>query len=726
MEKAETLEQRYPRTFIELNDLLFSDDYSDYHHSVAVLTLNLYQSLEAQFNQEFPERDLIIAWLAEKSGGELSLNELISNIKKSRKLGSQFLLAFIASDVHEKAITHDKVLFYKYKSLTLAVVFQLILAGTHESAYHRICDEMRMFANGKRSDLMRYLPEIREQYLSGLNQELTEQREKASDQNLPSIVDQISKYIVPYDAVSSGKDEILRAPSKKREKNKYSLYRKSVADVDTQGNNVSEISEQLVRGKRSTTWQREEKDSTPLDVKIYNVDLKDQTKEPAANHVLAKAISQRLVLRKLKLPTQVDVLTDHALNKVVEACLNDATAHGSQLILLILATGLSPEQLAQIKFKKSKNNTAFYRYHKLPSYEQTPEFKKYIPTVLQKFLITLPECITRPSPYIIYDSIPAAKEILSSLNRKYKLNLTMERLRLNMRAWLTKQSVDSAILGVLCGDDLKQQPGMYYTLIDESVVLGTYREYITDLFSKKIAATLPHESDDFIGSNLPVLTPVITFQLDRIKESYKQSTEPIIKHFFLAIYTYYIVALFSGYRPVTAMLGYFQDMNHITGSYTISDKENREGISARTIILPQIAMQQIDLYKQSITDFTNRYTYKYPELSERCNQALKTKDAAPWLFFEDDGEIIEPNPGALDIYLRKFFPMAENWHRHWARSCLIEFDLGQDITDAWIGHADIEQEGFGRYSSLSSADFKNVADHFDRKAEEMGVTTIDG
>lgn len=726
--RNESLENIYARLCLELNNLLLPSDLQEYHPSILRETLSLYHALDKQFYDDFPEREGVMKWLSNqlKNREGPPILELAPKIKKAQQIGVHYLPAFIACAMSENRITYYKDLFYSYKSLTMATVIHLILLGTHPKTPKEICDEMRQLANkDKRVDLLWLLPKIEKQCLLVLSEELKNQVKKAEDLRLFSVSGYLAIYKKSFESVVSGRDERVRAVSKKKQTNKISLFKKNIVDVESQGHNISEISEQFV-GKRDASWQSEEKYSSPPDIKILNFGLSYGAKEPTFNYVHARSVSMRLALRKMKFPTQIEVLTKYALNILIKTCLNDIENPASQLVVLIIVTGLSPEQLIKVKFKKHKSQVSLYRKHKLPSYQQIPEFKEFLPEVKQKFRLVLPECIILPTVASITDAVCATRMLLSSLNKKYKLNLTMERLRLNLHAWLTKQSIDSAVAGALCGDSLKHQPGMYYTLIDESSLLKIYKEYISDVLTQEYASSLPASSKKNIGSNLPVLEQVIAERLYRIRICYKKTNDPLLKHYFLAIYTYYIMALFSGYRPVTAMLGYFQDINLITGYYIISDKENRSGIAARSIILPEIALQQLKIYKQSIKHFIEAYAYIYPDFCMRCRSALQSNNSSPWLFFEFEGEIVEPNPGELRIHLERFFPMPANWPRHWNRTCLKEFNLGQDITNGWIGHADFEQEGLGRYSGLTWADFKNVSSHFDRKAQEMGVITIDG
>lgn len=518
------LSEKYPHTFRNLQCLLFPEEYSIYHYSISELALSLYQHLDPQFTHDFTDRDLVIAWLFEinhRHEGAKPTIELSFEIKKSRQLIKQFLLSFMTTTLPKSSITHDLKIYESYKALTLSVVIQLILYGTHEYAYKQICNEMRRFANGRRNDLTSYLPIIKDQSFMNLIQELEAQRNKATEQHLISISAQVSRYIVPYDAIFYGREEIIKTSPKKHDKTRVSLYRKSINDINTQHNIIHEIAEKFKKGKTKSISEHEEKDSTPVDIKIFNIEFEKQTYEPIANHLLAKAISQSIGIRKLKLPTQVDILTNKSIEIIVQHCLNDIDNPAAQLLMLVLSTGQSPEKLCDIKFEKPSSNVYFHRRHRLPSYEQSPDFRKFIPKVAHQLLITLPSFINIPTSLSITNAIPDAKLIISTVNKAYNLNLTLERLRLHLRTWLTKNSIDSAILSVLCGDDLKQQPSMYYTFLDKKCVIETYKHYLMSIFPSKFTASLPDTADVNIGSNLPVFDEVIAKQLTKIKLNWK-------------------------------------------------------------------------------------------------------------------------------------------------------------------------------------------------------------
>lgn len=57
-----------------------------------------------------------------------------------------------------------------------------------------------------------------------------------------------------------------------------------------------------------------------------------------------------------------------------------------------------------------------------------------------------------------------------------------------------------------------------------------------------------------------------------------------------SLYIYRLICLASGYRPVAGAWGRISDICLESGNYWISDKERREGVAARMIVLPEIAI----------------------------------------------------------------------------------------------------------------------------------------
>lgn len=717
------LSDRYPQTFEALDKLLFPEEYSEYHAAIATLALEIYQPLETQFHNEFPERDAIISWFKEKRDGDLPLPP---KLIKYGKIGEHYMLAFLECDLPDEAISHDKRIFYPYKSLAFNAVIRLRLMGLREDYCEEFCLELRMFAKkNKRPEISRLLPAIKEQLLYVLKNEITDAKSELNEETQSTFIDQLEHYINPLELLVSGKNKEVRSRGKNKERKEYRLESRVENKSDTDGNIIHEVHEKL-KGRRGTEqWKREEHSTAPDDSKVLMIGLADSTKEPRANHFIAKGFSLRLTLRKKKLPTQLDHLTEDICQKVSNYCHANINKSGAQLILFVLLTGFSADELRKVKRVKRKNHVFLTRPHHLPTYIQPEDFLPFLPNVNRVFHLPLPKALVDIIPRYLYQAVDEAKEILSELNTKYKSHLTLERLRLNLRSKLTATNIDSAVIGIICGDALSHIPGLSYTTLCLARVFAKYKHYVSENVSIDYADSLTPSQKGVIGSNLAIKDEVIIFQLNRIKKAFNQSCDIPKKFYNLAVYTYYIVALFSAYRPVTAMLGYLSDINFITGSYAISDKENRAGISTRIVTLPNIALEQIKIYKDFMQEIINKYHCIYPALAKRCREALNESEQLPWLFFPVGNDIKEANPDELGVMLRPFFPMANNWHRHWARTKLFLFEIPRDITDGWIGHADIEEEFFGRYSGLSLCDLNIVSEKFDDWASKNEVMTID-
>lgn len=685
--------------------------------------MDIYQRLKPQFHDDFPERDAIITWLKEYRAGDTPLPQ---KLIKHGQITEQYLLAFIVNELYDGAISHDKRIFNSYKSLAFSVVVRLLLVGLREDYCQKLCLELRMYATKQRQESSRLLPTIKQQVIEKLKDELVVVKSYLNKDTQSSYIEHLLHYIHPLDLLVSGKNEEIRLRGENRERLQYRLEGRKENTIDTDGNSVYEVHEKLKRSRGTEQYKHEEHNTTPDDCKLLMIGLADSTKEPRANHLIAKGFTLRLILRKKKLSTQLDHLTEDICQILSNYCHVYINKKGAQLILFILLTGTSAKKLNKVKRVKRKNYSYLSRPHHLPTYLQPDEFLLFLPEVNRTFHLPLPKALENIDPQLLFDAVGEAKEILSEINKKYKSHLTLERLRLNLRSKLTAMNTDSAITGLICGDVLSQTPGLSYTSLCLTRVFDRYKRYVSENISYEYAESLMLSQKGLIGSNLVIKDEVIFFQLNRIKKAFVQESYIPQKFYYLAVYTYYIVAIFSAYRPVTAMLGYFNDINFITGTYAISDKENRAGISTRIITLPNIAMEQIKIYRTFMKKVVRKYHCIYPALAKRCNEALNENEQFPWLFFSAGNNITEANPGELGVMLRQFFPMANNWHRHWSRSKLFLFGMPGDVVDGWIGHADIEEESFGRYSGLSLHDMNLISEKFDAWAFDNKVTTIDG
>jgi len=81
------------------------------------------------------------------------------------------------------------------------------------------------------------------------------------------------------------------------------------------------------------------------------------------------------------------------------------------------------------------------------------------------------------------------------------------------------------------------------------------------------------------------------------------------------------------------------------------------------------------------------------------------------LFFIDEDQVIQISPKTLKPFMTEQFPVAPNWHRHFLRSFLMTREnISPSLIDCFMGHEEIGQEGYGRFSGFSYADFKELAD----------------
>ncbi|MER0461437.1 hypothetical protein ABR853_21350, partial [Aeromonas caviae] len=178
-------------------------------------------------------------------------------------------------------------------------------------------------------------------------------------------------------------------------------------------------------------------------------------------------------------------------------------------------------------------------------------------------------------------------------------------------------------------------------------------------------------------------------------------------------YVWALLTFVTGHRDVTAPLGSLADYNPITRTWWISDKEIRNGLAARTLVIPVTAARQVALYQAHLHTLGQRYRLLHRELAQRCDAALDgSQNLLFFILHDNQGHLLlqDPTPSNLNQQLGDRLPFQHNWARHHLRSVLLRSELAPSVIDGWMGHEEIGESIFGRHSGLSIQALQQVAE----------------
>lgn len=122
-------------------------------HEVLRLTRLLSPALKVSFDE-----DILLQEKLREHSSCTSCTKKTLLIRCKDHLGTYYLPAMLASEPIRKSYNLEQ--FDQYKALMLSVAIKLIFMGSTQGLIKRACDEIRLYAEGKRENLTPYLPRL--------------------------------------------------------------------------------------------------------------------------------------------------------------------------------------------------------------------------------------------------------------------------------------------------------------------------------------------------------------------------------------------------------------------------------------------------------------------------------------------------------------------------------------------------------------------------------------
>ena len=675
------------------------------------------------------------------SGDTCSLTDIYTRLKKERTLLKQQSLAFICAELQVKK--HNQQIFNIYKSFVLICAIRLAETEEYKKIISNVLNEIRQFSNGKRDYLLPYLPKNFQTSLSTLVNELDTARNIKEYRS--SVKENLSKYFIFFQYALTSKTPRTRKSTNigPRKGQIIILEPSHRIDSDDEGSKLAELkSFNNTKSKRSKGWQAEEANTSLSDKQTISV-IYDKNTSPVEKQqraIKAQAITNRIKVRNQSLPCDFKILTVFEIQTLIYACWveikHKSAKMGDPLLLLLsLLCGRTPDEIIhrqrkkKSKFVYDKTNQCWNLrlVHKTDTFQQEYEVSHLLSKVSEKLEISLPSelssALGKPFKFTHSTTI---EEFLTKLNKKEKTRLSLSRIANYFVDHHRQQNTDPVLVEVMLGLEGRHKSGIPYSHITSAQISAVFYHYcchlMKDLKQEKYKNEAPHKVFELstvnvtstnIGSPLFIsdieIRRVNQQHIKHLKELKSLPNNDIDFHNYFVFYLYRMLTIASGYRPVTGTGGKLSDISLASGRYFISDKENRHGISARCIVLPERVISQIEHYLTYLTHLSSHFLMNHTEIYDHIQRVLSGEDHL--LFFIDKGSlsIVEVTPKSILPYMDKQFPIALNWHRHYMRSKLMYIKTDPTLIDAFMGHEEIGQEGLGRFSGLSYYDFKQLA-----------------
>lgn len=533
--------------------------------------------------------------------------------------------------------------------------------------------------------------------------------------------------------------------------------------LDDSGDQLSQLHIQPLKNPEAPDWLEEEKHTTQADIAIYQYEpAQTVTKDRKLRALQGKRLCEQLASRNLSLPCQFEQLTSWDIRHLVSKLTHDLAATdannqamaatllcclllGQQVQQLIKLSENKPQRLIELKKgRDGQSHLTLHRTHEIPANHPQLTLDIPLPETRQEFYLPLPDHLLNwfhHQPQWCRDE-EALKRYLLEINEQQICRLSLGRIARYLTHWGLNNDIDKLYLALLRAEPIHKLPSLSYSQWSMSSLLDVWYQYADVLFvEQSVPASLPNRKifEQKLGSRLylPDQYLTILFHLQKGLLQNISSSEPskfIEYHNQYVCYIWLLLSFVTGHRPVNAPFGVSSDGNLIAKTWWISDKERRAGLAARTLVLPDTAIKQIQLYQAHLRSLKKYFKVLDPSLSTHLQQAIDGEQNMLFLI-EKTATVpgqpyqhppLEITPTRLSEQLEKSMPYPMNWYRHHCRSYLMKLGLSSQLIDCWMGHEELGEEGLGSFSGLSLKDYQLIAVELEHLLQQHQIGAIAG
>lgn len=689
--------------------------------------IRLISILDAEFKLYFHEIESITGvlnrYVIDQEHG--SLKPVFERLKAEGEIGEYYLQAFISTDFEPSWSDFEKL--DQYKALTLIVAIRQRTHQDVESRISTMCNEIRQLALGHRAYLRKLLPDILSLSYISLLSEL--EKLKNNENSLitdEAVLRQFASLYIPY---SSALDLSIGSArnGKQNLDHRSELKIHSIKNLDDSSDfNASIITELRFAIEGCNALANKEEALSDIARKIVAITMNSQdshfVKQKKANAVFA-----RLKKRAMHLPCDIYSASEFEISVLVKCCteaFDSVNEPCARLLLLSLLLGNTINQVRNIKLARSEHReiVGIQRLHKLPSHRNvnSGNSAQITTEVSKEIVLPLPAKIINKLSNMRFSNVTdeMLQQFIKEINKKHNTHLSLVKISNYLQQTFAQKNYDPVIQAVIRGEALDKLVALYYVQLNVSDVLSMFNRYIKYLSAhgdhkhQEIFQIEPAMSDieDKVGSPLFIeqrkLQCIFTVLQSELKAKLRQSGKAKFSsdtHNLLTIYVQIILALSSGYRPVTGWFGHLSHINLDNHQYWISDKETQQSNTCRTIILPDMCIQVINKYLRYVEQSIAHHQFLNVELCERYKSVLSSDEH--FTFFTHGNKVEEIRPKTYEAQIKDKLSLQLNWHRHHIRSYLAQEQIDHELISAWMGHSDI---GGGLFSSCSSCSFREM------------------
>lgn len=473
----------------------------------------------------------------------------------------------------------------------------------------------------------------------------------------------------------------------------------------------------------------------------------------ALSAIYARNVAHQIERREKSLITAWPTLTEREVSILIQAIQEHYQTYSAEtlVIYLMLVTGRRLEELCSAKNVTSINalntvgnaytleaygNWYYWMYlPDLPQHKQERVFHGLLNQKLAIVFLPIPYFIphVQPPPYIIpsytEDLKISVDAFLAKINKAFSVRLTSTRIADYLSYFLHRNGVDDVVIAHLTGNPSIQPAGIYYQQFNGTQLQEAYNLFITAALKPSIPDLRinPIDPSYLGGSRLQVKDKAIAMLFSHLESQLSDNHSLIEFHNSYTLYVLHLLNFATGHRPVNDPFEDLRSIDLYNAKIFISDKEVRDVDASRTIVLPKVAIEQINAYLAHLEILKDHLTFINPLAINYLEKAMN--GTVPFLFFfnlNQGNAILSITPSLVKKMVSDFFGLPLNWNRHYLRTFLSNQGITGETIDTWMGHAKPGQEGLAKYSGLSMSSLKKVADCIQKEMENLEIKKLDG
>jgi len=736
-----------------------------YQQSILRLLCELTRPLPDEVWNIFPELEDALDTIFQTEDAEdlpsSPAGEILALISHSKCLGKLQFAATICTPTTGLP-PEQQSLFLFYQGMVIIACMHLQILGQHEVAIENALREIRLLATrSSHSQLLAFLPDpfINGALSVGFST-LLEQLDAKRRSGLPAICERGMSYIFVAlnDAKRNARGIIRRRDASYQPQRPQRLSLESLPSMDESPMEIYELvcKDEPDPGTPASPETADEPNHLNAR-RTFRVELHDDNlKSPAQQAIQAKRVAEQYVVRELSLPCCYEQLTDWDIRQLLRRIVMVLTTADTErqsvaaTLLCMLLCGRKPESLARFETTlngrgeclSSRDDHVFLAFeHRVPGSNQPEQLNDLLPPVGDHVVLLLPDYLSGwyQNGAIWCTEYQEMQTFLREINETHICRLSKGRISRYLEHWYMNNDLEPVEIALVRGIRSKKDPRLAYTRFSLDRVVSNHILFTETLF--KLAgypAKLPQQKavNKALGTRLTLPPDVLRnlFKLKRKKLHWPDHDHSLSNlrdfHNYYVAYVWLLLSFATGHRPVNAPFGLLTDFNPHNATWWISDKERRHGLAARTLVLPDTAVKQVLYYQQHLEAIHLRTRFLAPSVNRHCQDIFAGIANLLFLIGENrSGEpsAIEVRPSLLRTLLGEDLPLALNWTRHHMRSTLNKYHSWvMEVLDCWMGHEEIGQEGFGRFSGLSLDDYRRIASVIEQIIKQHKIEAVAG